>query len=150
MILALNFKLQMNPLGLIYDCLKTALVTIWPLMSAWWFWKLPVDLTTVHPRSFHYLYSKLEIWLKYSLMNMRQPHILFNSAKTWHVIVCWFLCLPPNLPELRKKLFCSDVQNNFRFSSGKFGGKYRNQLTITCQVLAELNKIWSCLIFIKL
>ena len=38
----------------------------------------------------------------------------------------------------------------FRFSSGKFGGKHRNQQTIICQVLAELNKIWSCLIFIKL
>ena len=48
------------------------------------------------------------------------------------------------------KLFWSDVQNNFRFSSGKFGGKHRNQQTITCQVLAEINKIWSCLIFIKL
>ena len=24
----------------------------------------------------------------YSLMNMRQLHILFNSAKTWHVIDC--------------------------------------------------------------
>ena len=40
--------------------------------------------------------------------------------------------------------------SNFRFSSGKFGGKNRNQQTITCQVLAELNKIWSCLIFIRL
>ena len=63
----------------------------------------------------------------YSLMNMRQLHILFNSAKTWHVIVCWFLCFPPNLPVLNLKLICSDVQNNFRFSSGKFGGKHRNQ-----------------------
>ena len=60
----------------------------------------------------------------YSLMNMRQLHILFNWAKTWHVIVCWFLCFPLNLPELNLKLFCSDVQKNFRFSSGKFGGKH--------------------------
>ena len=82
-------------------------------------------------------------------MNMRQLHILFDSAKTWHVIVCWFLCFAPNLPELNPKLFCSDVQNNFRLSSGKFGAKHRNQQTITCQVLAELNKLWSCLIFIK-
>ena len=37
-------------------------------------------------------------------------------------------------------------QNNFRFSSGKFGAKHRNQQTITCQVLAELNKIWSYLL----
>ena len=29
----------------------------------------------------------------YSLMNMRQLHILFNKAKTWHRIVCWFLCI---------------------------------------------------------
>ena len=83
-------------------------------------------------------------------MNMRQFHILFNSAKTWHVIVCWFLCFPPNLPELNLKLFCSDVQNIVRFSSGKFEGKHRNKKTIPCKVLAELNKIWSCLIFIKL
>ena len=80
---------------------------------------------------------------------MRQLHILFNSAKTWHVIVCWFLCYAPNLPELNPKLFCSDVQNNFRFSSGKLRGKHRNQQTITCQVFAELNIIWSCLMFIK-
>ena len=51
---------------------------------------------------------------------------------------------------LNLKFFCSDVQNNFKFSSGKFGGKHRNQQKITCQVLAELNKIWSCQIFIKL
>ena len=81
---------------------------------------------------------------------MRQLHISFNSAKTWHVIVCCFLCFAPNLPELNQKLFCSDVQNKFMLSSGKFGAKNRNQQTITCQVLAELNKIWSCLIFIQL
>ena len=57
---------------------------------------------------------------------------------------------PSNLSELNLKLFWTSEQNNFRFSSGKFGGKHRNQQTITCQVLAELNKIWSCLIFIKL
>ena len=33
---------------------------------------------------------------------------------------------------------------------GKFGEKHRNQQTITCQVLAEMNKIWSCVILIKL
>ena len=33
--------------------------------------------------------SKPITW--YSLMNMRQLHILFNWAKTWHRIVCWFL-----------------------------------------------------------
>ena len=86
----------------------------------------------------------------YSLMNMRQLHILFNSAKTWHVIVCWFLCFAPNLPELSLKLFWTLEQNNFWLSSGKFGAKHRNKQTITCQVLAELNEIWSCLIFIKL
>ena len=81
---------------------------------------------------------------------MRQLHILFNWAKTWHVIVCWCLCFSPNLPELIIKLFWTSEQNNFGFSSGKFRGKHKNQHTITCQVLAELNKIWSCLIFIKL
>ena len=75
---------------------------------------------------------------------MRQLHILFNSAKTWHVIVCWFLCFSLNLSELNLKLFWTSEQNNFRFSSGKFMGKHRNQQVITCQVLAELNEIWSC------
>ena len=84
----------------------------------------------------------------YSLMNIRQLHILFNSDKTWHVIVCWFLCFSPNLPELNQKLFWKSEQNNYRLSSGKFGEKHRNQQTFTGQVLAELNKIWSCLIFI--
>jgi hypothetical protein len=42
-----------------------------------------------------------------------------------------FLCFSPNLPELNIKLFCSDVQNNKRFRAGKFGGKDRNQQTIT-------------------
>ena len=81
---------------------------------------------------------------------MRQLQILFNSAKTWHGIVCWFLCFSLNLPELIIKLFWTSFKNNFMISSGKFGEKHRNQQTITCQVLAELNKIWSCLIFIKL
>ena len=85
----------------------------------------------------------------YSLMDMRQLHILFNSAKTWHVLGCWFLCFPLNLPELNLKLFWTSDQNNLRFSSGKFRGKQRNQQTITCQISAELNKIWFCLIFIN-
>ena len=59
------------------------------------------------------------------------------------------LCFPKNLSELNLKLFSSGVRNNFRLSSGKFGAKHRNQQTITSQVLAELNKIWSCLLFIK-
>ena len=48
---------------------------------------------------------KSKIFLAYSLMNMRQLHILLNSAKTWHVLGCWFLCFPLNLPELDLKLF---------------------------------------------
>ena len=78
-------------------------------------------------------------------MNMRQLHILNNSAKTWHMIVSWFLCFASNLPELNLNLFLTSEQNNFRFSLGKFGEKHRNHQTITCQVLAELNEIWSCL-----
>ena len=61
----------------------------------------------------------------------------------WMFVDFWFF------PQIYLS-WTSDVQNNFRFSSGKFGGKHRNQQTIICQVLAELNKIWSCLIFIKL
>ena len=59
-------------------------------------------------------------------MNIRQLHISFNSAKTWHVIVCWFLCFPPNLHELNLNMFWTSEQNNFRFSSCKFGEKHRN------------------------
>ena len=44
----------------------------------------------------------------------------FYQTKTWHTIVCWFLCFYLNLPDLMLKLFCFDVQNNFRFRSGKF------------------------------
>ena len=42
------------------------------------------------------------------------------------------------LPDLNLKLFCFDVQNNFRsnqVNSGKNKVKHRNQETITCQVL---------------
>ena len=77
---------------------------------------------------------------KVQLNEYKTAPYLFNSAKTGHVIVCWFLCFSPNLPELNLTLFCSNVQNNFKFSPGKFGGKHRNQQTITSQVLAELNK----------
>ena len=84
----------------------------------------------------------------YSLMNMRQLHISFNPAKTWRWWFCWFLCFALNLPELNLNLFWTSEQNNFGFSSGKFGAKHKNQQTITRQVLAELNEIWICLIFI--
>ena len=53
---------------------------------------------------------------RHSSMNMRQLHILFNSAKTWHVDFCVFPQISSDLPELNLKLFCSDVKNNFRFS----------------------------------
>ena len=36
----------------------------------------------------------------YSLMNMRQLQILFNWAKTWHRIVCWFRWISLFLPVL--------------------------------------------------
>ena len=89
----------------------------------------------------------------YSLINMRQLQIFSNKPKLDMSLFAYFCILPHfslNLPELNLKLFWTSEENNFRFSSGKFGAKHRNQQTITCQVLAELNKIWSCLIFIKL
>ena len=30
---------------------------------------------------------------EYSIINMRHLQILLNQAKTWHWIVCWFLCI---------------------------------------------------------
>ena len=65
-------------------------------------------------------YNLILCFTIYSLIDMRQFHILFNSAKTWHVIVSSFLCFPQNLPELNLKLFWTLEQNNLRFSSGKF------------------------------
>ena len=49
--------------------------------------------------------------------------IQFSQNLTFELFVdvCVFPLIPPNLSELNLKLFCSDVQNNFRFSSGKFG-----------------------------
>ena len=47
---------------------------------------------------------------------------------------------------------CFEYQNRTIFGSAQVnsGEKHRNQQTITCQVLAEINRIWSCFIFIKL
>ena len=86
---------------------------------------------------------------RYILMNNgTAPYFIqFSQNLTCDCLLISVFC-PPNLPELNLKLFCSDVQNNFKFSSGKFGENRRNQHTITCQVLAELNEIWSCLIFL--
>ena len=45
----------------------------------------------------------------YSLMNMKKLHISFTEAKTWHQIVCWFLCIYlfyQFLHDLLIKLFC--------------------------------------------
>ena len=53
--------------------------------------------------------SKISRWPKislelicikcYSLINMRQLQNLFNQAKTWHLIVCWFLCSSAKAPK---------------------------------------------------
>ena len=53
----------------------------------------------------------------YSLMNMRQLQILFNWARTWHRIVCWFLCFYHFLHDVIIKLFCRSKQNNFMVTS---------------------------------
>ena len=74
------------------------------------------NFATIHEIIHLKLFFKKFAKKLYSLMNMRQLHILFNSAKTCHVIVCWFLCFPLNLPDLNLIFFCSDVQNNLRFS----------------------------------
>ena len=43
-------------------------------------------------------WEQINMYACYSLMNMRQLHSLFNEAKTWHWIVCWFLCIYLFLP----------------------------------------------------
>ena len=55
-----------------------------------------------------------------------------------------------NMRQLQSPHFIQFSQNLTCDCSGKFVVKHKNQQTITCQVLAELNKIWSCLILIKL
>jgi hypothetical protein len=66
-------------------------------------------------------------------------------------------CVSPgfslNLPELNLKLVSSPVQNNFRFSSGKFREKQEKTLISSKNIMSSvglIEKIWSCLIFIKL
>jgi hypothetical protein len=53
------------------------------------------------------------------LMNTRQIHSLFNQAKTWQLIVCWFGWISLFLPVVNLKLFCFYLQNNFLFTPGK-------------------------------
>ena len=55
-------------------------------------------------------------------MNTRLIHIVFNLAKIWQLIVCWFLCFYPFLPFLpvvNLKLFWKSKQNKFGFATGK-------------------------------
>ena len=72
---------------------------------------------------------------------MRQLHVF--SIKPKHDMRLFvdfyvFYHFSLNLPELNLKLFYSADQNNFRFISGKFRGKHRNQQTISCQIFAQL------------
>ena len=59
------------------------------------FWGLPEDGWNLSHSPWEVLQSLLARNNPnfYSLMNMRQLHSLFNSAKSWHVIFCWFLCI---------------------------------------------------------
>ena len=70
---------------------------------------------------------------------------------TWDclLISVFFPCFSLNLHEFNLKLFSSAVQNNFRFSSGKF----RENTEVNNSLLSSfglIEKIWSGLIFIKL
>ena len=47
-------------------------------------------------------------------------------------------------------MICRIILWSGHAKTGKNREKRKNQQTIRCQVLAQLNKIWSCLIFIKL
>ena len=60
-----------------------------------------------------------------------------------------FPCFYQFLYDVIIKLFCFDLQNNFT-RTGKNREIQLDQPTIRCQVLGSLNKMWSCLIFIKL
>ena len=82
---------------------------------------------------------------KYSLINMRQLQILIISAKTWHqIVLAWsdhkiFL-------QIKTKQFYDQVMQELR----KNREIQLNKQTIWWQVLADMIKIWICLIFIKL
>ena len=75
------------------------------------------------------------------------PFFPLNQNLTSGAIVC-FLSFYLNLPDLNLKLFCFDIQNNFRFRSGKFRYKHRNQRHHMWSFGLVKKKILSCLIFI--
>ena len=66
---------------------------------------------------------------------------------------CVFPHFSLNLPELNLKIFWTAEENNFRFSSGKFREKRGKTQKSTNNLMSSfglIEKIWSCLIFIKL
>ena len=77
--------------------------------------------------------AKQSTW--YSLMNMRQLRILFNWAKTWHRIVCWFLCISLFLPVLA---WC-DHKIVFFWSAEQFYDHIMQELVKTGKYI-EINK----------
>ena len=90
-------------------------------------------------------------YIPYSLISTRQLHIFSIKPKLdMQLFVDFYVStrFGLNLSDRNLKLFWTSIQNNFRFRSRKFSQKRlnRNQQTITCQLLAKLNEIWSCLI----
>ena len=76
---------------------------------------------------------------------------LLNQNLTYDC--CWFLCFYLNLPDLNLKLFWTSKQNNFRFWSGKFSQiqvKTQKSTNNPMSSFGLIEKIWSCLIFMKL
>ena len=92
----------------------------------------------------------------YSLLNRKQLHIFSIKPKLDIRLFVYFCVFPRfslNVPELNLKLFWTAEKNNFRFSSGKFRekwGKTQKSTNNLMSIFGLLEKIWSCLIFIKL
>ena len=81
------------------------------------------------------------VWIWYSLSNMRQLYIFFNSGKTWRLIVCWFLCFykflhiftccEPKIVFLLNQVKTGKTQKSTHNQSSRFGSIDKN-MELSC------------------
>ena len=97
----------------------------------------------------------LNMALLYSLISMRTIYyFVFDTwAIIWHSTACWFMvCAPPPFSQFLFvviiKLFCTDmkiktktIQWSWCGNPGKSWEIFRNQLTISCQIVTNISKL---------
>ena len=82
-----------------------------------------------------------------------QMHCNIQHDMRLFVDFCVYPRFSLNLPEQNLKLFCTAEENNFRFSAGEFkekGGKTQKSINNLLSSFGWIEKIWICLLFIKL